>query len=231
MCKSAQNKWEAVRLQKGKEFESFHFKPQTGIDNENNNVGNFGKIDHGADIIRTFDDGDALFFVGSESDGAVDLLDFVLGEVFDQGSYEGGFTALAGALNDYSDGGVGLDLLIRVEVFFVEVSFFLLLWIFSFLVLVFLVLGSILVIWGLFVLFIIVLVFIRRLVAHVIIGVWFVRVLVVHVLELFFDLRIVFLRVWRGLGFRHLILLYKIGEIKMTIIILHLITSIIILIL
>jgi hypothetical protein len=70
-------------LQERQEFESFHLKAQTGINNQNDDISNFREVNHGADIVGTLDDGDALFFIGSEGNGTVDLIYFVFGEVLD----------------------------------------------------------------------------------------------------------------------------------------------------
>ncbi len=94
MRECAQNKRKTMRFQEGQELKCFHLKSQTCINDKDNNVSDFGKVNHGANVIGAFNDGNSLFFVGPQGDRSVYLVNFVLGEVLDKGTNEGGLAAL-----------------------------------------------------------------------------------------------------------------------------------------
>ena len=98
---------------------------------------------------------------------------------------------------------------------FVIIAFFFFLWVLPCLFFLIFIQSVFIVLWIGFGLIILLLLII---VTYFVSRIWFVRVLLIHFLELALNLRIVFLRVWRGLNFWHLIWLYKIGEISLIII-------------
>ena len=82
MRQNAHNMREAMALEQWQKLKGLHLKGQTGIDHKQNNISYFREIDHGGDVIGALHDGDSLFFVGAEGDGACDFIYFVFGVVF-----------------------------------------------------------------------------------------------------------------------------------------------------
>ena len=81
---------EAVTFQQRQELESFHFKAQTGIDGQDDDICDFGQIYHRSDVVRTLDNSYSLPLVGSESYCSRDLIYFVLGMVlYERADYRG----------------------------------------------------------------------------------------------------------------------------------------------
>ena len=89
MRQHTHNIWESMCLHQRQEFEGLHFKPQTGIDQQDGYVGYLSQIDHGAGVIWTLNKGDSLLLVTPQSDRPVYLVDLVLGIEFDQRSDQG----------------------------------------------------------------------------------------------------------------------------------------------
>lgn len=84
MSEDSHHMREPMAFQQRQELECLHFKAERRIDHKKHDVGDFGQIDHGPDVGWAFDDCNPLFLCAAQGDCAVNLVDFVLHEVFHQ---------------------------------------------------------------------------------------------------------------------------------------------------
>jgi hypothetical protein len=86
-------------FQNANKLKSLHFKSNTGIDDQQDQIRNFGQIHHGIDIIGTLDESDSLRFARPASNRPTYFLQFVFRVVFQQGFYYRSFSRLFGTLH------------------------------------------------------------------------------------------------------------------------------------
>lgn len=66
------------------ELHSLHLKAVVSVDHEEDNVGNLGDVDHGLELVGTFEEGQALLLRGDDGDGPLRVGDGLFGIPSDQ---------------------------------------------------------------------------------------------------------------------------------------------------
>lgn len=154
-----------------------------------------------------------MFFVGSECDSSVNLVNFIFSEMLDKWSNKWRLSTLMWSLYDYSQWGITFYLLIRIKVLLIIISFLLIVFtLFTIFLLSFLLIFLILFVFIL--LLFIFSIFIWLLITDVVVWVLLVWTLLVHLLQFTLYLRIVTLRLWLYLNFWHQTFFYYIKLVK-----------------
>ena len=84
MSQDTHHMGKTMALKQGQELKSFHFKTQTCINHQKNNIGDFREVDHCPDISRAFYDRYSLFFCASKCDCSIYFINLVLHKVLNQ---------------------------------------------------------------------------------------------------------------------------------------------------
>ena len=74
----------AMYLTNVEEFENFHFEAEGGVDQDQDEVGHFGDVDHHVDVVRALQKSEPALFPGHDRHGALDVGDGLAREVLDQ---------------------------------------------------------------------------------------------------------------------------------------------------
>lgn len=75
---------EAVDLQHVQELKGLHFEPETGVDEEQHEVGNLRKVDHGGQGVGALEEGEAALLARHHRHGAAHIHKTVPAEFFHQ---------------------------------------------------------------------------------------------------------------------------------------------------
>lgn len=84
MSKDTHDFGETVRLQDVQKLKGLHLKAKLGVDAKEDQVGNFGAIQHGGCIVRTFKEGHPLFLSSNDCDGTRHCRQILLRVEFDE---------------------------------------------------------------------------------------------------------------------------------------------------
>lgn len=98
MGENAHDLGEAVCLEDVEKFHRLHFKAKRRINHEEDKIGNLADVDHGVEVVATFNECEPALFSTDDCDGPSDIFECVLGVFPNETSHE---CCLANALRPH----------------------------------------------------------------------------------------------------------------------------------